>query len=314
MHALRVEQLKKTYSNGVVALKGINFHVEQGDFFAFLGPNGAGKSTAIGIITSLVNKSSGKVSVFDYDLDATPQAVRSHIGLVPQEFNFNVFERAIKILIKQAGFYGISHKIALARSEKYLKALGLWEKRNEQSRFLSGGQKRRLMIARALIHEPPLLILDEPTAGVDIELRRHLWSFLQELNAKGTTIILTTHYLEEAESLCKNIAIIDQGRLIEQGSMSSLLQRLHIETFILDLRKPITTAPSLINFPSRLIDKQRLEIDINQGQSINDAFAQLTQQRIEVVSLRNKANRLEELFLHLTSKQNKEWSRNNFPI
>jgi len=306
MKALRVENLKKIYKNGVVALKGIDLTIEQGDFFALLGPNGAGKSTTIGIITSLVNKTSGKVSVFDYDLDEMPQTVKAQIGLVPQEFNFTISEKVLHILVKQAGFYGIPRKTALERSEKYLKALGIWDKRHERSRFLSGGQKRRLMIARALVHEPPLLILDEPTAGVDIELRRTLWSFLQELNAKGTTIILTTHYLEEAESLCKNIAIIDHGTLIAHDSMSSLLQRLKTESFVLDLREPLTVAPQLNGFLCRLTDKQTLEIDVNQGQKINDVFLQLTKHNIEVISLRNKTNRLEKLFLHLTSKKNTE--------
>lgn len=304
MKALTIENLKKTYKGGVIALKGINLSVEKGDFFALLGPNGAGKSTTIGIITSLVNKTSGKVMVFNYDLDKTPQMVKAQIGIVPQEFNFHVFETVIQIVVKQAGFYGIPRKKALVRAEKYLKILGIWEKRNEQSRFLSGGQKRRLMIARALIHEPQLLILDEPTAGVDIELRRHMWSFMQELNAQGTTIILTTHYLEEAESLCKNIAIIDHGHLIEHGSMSSLLQRLHMETFILDIKEPLCSTPNIDDFPCRLTDKQRLEIDVIKGQSINDMILKLTEHDINVSSIRNKTNRLEELFLHLTSEKN----------
>jgi len=302
MKALEIINLKKTYRNGVVALKGVSFDVEQGDFFALLGPNGAGKSTTIGIITSLVNKTSGKVKIFDHDLDTHPFAVKASIGLVPQEFNFNVFEKVQQILIRQAGYYGINRPTAKNRSAKYLKALGLWEKRNEQGLFLSGGQKRRLMIARALIHEPPLLILDEPTAGVDVELRRSLWTFMAELNKAGTTIILTTHYLEEAENLCKNIAIIDKGQLIEHDSMSSLLQRLHTETFILNLKCPLVYALEIENYSSRVIDPYTIEVDINKQQDINALFSILSEKGIEITSMRNKTNRLEELFLDLIAK------------
>lgn len=303
MNALEITNLQKIYKNGVIALKGIDLNVKQGDFFALLGPNGAGKSTTIGIITSLVNKTAGKVKVFNCDLETDPYAVKSQIGLVPQEFNFNIFEKVTQILIKQAGFYGITRKLALPRIEKYLKALGLWEKRNERSRFLSGGQKRRLMIARALIHKPPLLILDEPTAGVDIELRRLMWAFLKELNQQGTTIILTTHYLEEAESLCKNIAIIDHGVIIENDTMASLLNRLHLETFILNLNQPLNSKPTIPGVSCHLIDPTTLEVDIEKKQGINPVFTVLTNLGITVLSMRNKTNRLEELFIKLTSKK-----------
>lgn len=304
MNAISIENLKKTYRNGVVALKGISFNVEQGDFFALLGPNGAGKSTTIGIITSLVTKSSGNVKVFDYDLNTQPQLVKSCIGLVPQEFNLSIFEKVEHTLVKQAGFYGIPAKLARQRCEKYLKALGLWEKRDQQVRFLSGGQKRRLMIVRALLHEPRLLILDEPTAGVDIELRRLLWRFMQDLNQQGITIILTTHYLEEAENLCKNIAIIDQGHLKENTSMSNLLQQLHLETFVLYLAEPIYGEPSIEGIPCRMQDATTLEIDINREKALNLVFEKLSQQGIKVLSMRNKTNRLEELFLNLTGHEN----------
>lgn len=303
MYALELSNLQKTYKSGIEALKGINLTVEKGDFFALLGPNGAGKSTTIGIITSLITKSVGSVKVFGLDLEKEANQVKSHIGLVPQEFNFNIFEKVQQILIKQAGFYGIPRNVAYPRIEKTLKELGLWEKRNQRARFLSGGQKRRLMIARALIHKPPLLILDEPTAGVDIELRRLMWVFLKELNQNGTTIILTTHYLEEAESLCKHIAIIDEGQLIEYGSMSSLLNRLHVQTYILDLDKPLITAPVVPGFPCHLVHPTTLEIDVERVQGLNPVFNVLTQQGITVLSMRNKTNRLEELFIKLTSKK-----------
>lgn len=303
MKALEIRNLQKIYKSGVHALKNISLDVEEGDFFALLGPNGAGKSTTIGIVTSLITKTAGTIKIFGYDHDQQLAFAKSQIGLVPQEFNFNVFERVQQILIKQAGFYGITKQIALPRIEKTLSALGLWEKRNDRARFLSGGQKRRLMIARALIHQPKLLILDEPTAGVDIELRRLMWDYMQELNAKGTTIILTTHYLEEAESLCKNIAIIDQGQLIECDSMSSLLSRLHIETFILNLKNPLTQTPQLKEFNCRLSDPRTLQIDVQTGQTLNNAFQQLTNLGITVSSMRNKANRLEEMFVAITSKK-----------
>jgi ABC-2 type transport system ATP-binding protein len=303
MYALDIKNLTKTYSNGVVALKGINLKVKQGDFFALLGPNGAGKSTTIGIISSLVNKTKGEISILGYDLDRQPSQAKSSIGLVPQEFNFNIFHPLIQILVTQAGYYGISRSVALERTEKYLKKLHLWDKRHEIARNLSGGQKRRLMIAAALVHEPPLLILDEPTAGVDIEVRRSMWSFLQEINQRGITIILTTHYLEEAETLCKNIAIINHGHIIEHTTMRKILQQLHTETFVLDLANELTETPNLPHYPARLIDKNTLEVEIKSSQNINELFEDLSKQKITVLSMRNKANRLEELFLHLTTKE-----------
>jgi len=306
MQALSITNLTKTYNNDTVALKGINLEVTQGDFFALLGPNGAGKSTTIGIISSLVNKTNGEVKVFGHDLDTEVETVKSYIGLVPQEFNFSIFEKAFDIVVNQAGYYGVPLKIAKQRAEHYLKKLELWDKRNQPAMRLSGGMKRRLMIARALAHQPKLLILDEPTAGVDIEIRRSMWNFLQEINREGTTIILTTHYLEEAESLCKNIAIIDQGTIIENTSMKSLLTKLNSETFILDLKNIIQKAPEQKSFPMRLIDENTLEIDIEKNQTFNELFDLLRNYNIEVVSMRNKANRLEELFLRLISENKKE--------
>lgn len=300
--ALKIEGLRKTYQNGFEALKGISLDVQEGDFFALLGPNGAGKSTTLGIVSSLVNKTSGQVSVFGFDLDSQKALAKMQLGVVPQEFNFNAFERVQDIVVTQAGYYGIGRKTALQRSEKYLKKLGLWEKRDVPARMLSGGMKRRLMIARALVHEPRLLILDEPTAGVDIELRRSMWSFLRELNAKGTTIILTTHYLEEAESLCRNIAIIDQGNIVENTSIKSLLQRLNTETFILDLSDDLVELPSLPGYSVRQVDTHTLEIDVEKEKGLNPVFLQLSRQGIEVRSMRNKANRLEELFVSLVEK------------
>lgn len=283
------------------ALKGINLTVEEGDFYALLGPNGAGKSTTIGIITSLVNKTSGNVKVFGYDLDRELVMAKQQIGLVPQEFNFNPFETVQQIVVNQAGYYGVPRKEALARSEKYLKQSDLWEKRNVRARMLSGGMKRRLMIARALMHEPKLLILDEPTAGVDIELRREMWTFLRELNASGTTIILTTHYLEEAEMLCRNIGIIQAGELIENTSMKSLLAKLQFETFIFDLA-PYEIEPMINGFKHTFVDEQTLEVEVVRDQGINELFEQLTKQGIKVLSMRNKSNRLEELFLKITEE------------
>lgn len=305
MHALTVKNLKKIYPNGLVALKGINLTVAEGDFFALLGPNGAGKSTTIGILCSLVNKTFGKVTVFGYDIDTELEAAKSCIGVVPQELNFNPFEKVFHILINQAGYYGIPKSIAKPRAEMYLKKLGLWEKENQIALRLSGGMKRRLMIARALMNQPKLLILDEPTAGVDIELRHGLWEFLAELNKQGTTIILTTHYLEEAEQLCRNVAIIDHGEIIEHANMKSLINRLHVQTLILDLSKNIDTAPYLPDYPYRLLDPTTLEVEVNKNQSINHLFSELSQQTINVISLRNKTNRLEELFVRLVS-ENKE--------
>jgi ABC-2 type transport system ATP-binding protein len=302
--ALSIRNLTKTYANGFQALKGIDLDVQQGDFFALLGPNGAGKSTTISIITSLVTKTGGKVLVFDKDIDTDFAGAKGYIGLVPQEFNFNTFEPVEEIVINQAGYYGIDRPLARQRAERYLKQLGLWEKRREQARSLSGGMKRRLMIARALVHEPRLLILDEPTAGVDIEIRRSMWRFLREINARGTTIILTTHYLEEAESLCRNIAIIDQGRLIENTSMKALLAELHMETFVLDLRHALRELPVLPGHVLRLVDETTLEADVSKEGSINRLFSDLSAQGIEVLSMRNKTNRLEQLFVHLVEGNN----------
>jgi len=301
MHALQVENLTKVYSNGVTALKGIHLTVPKGDFFALLGKNGAGKSTTIGILCSLVNKTAGKVHVFGHDMDTELETAKSCIGVVPQEFNFNPFEKISQIIINQAGYYGIPRKIAVKRAEYYLKQLGLWEKRTHIALRLSGGMKRRLMIARALINEPPLLVLDEPTAGVDVELRHSLWKFLTELNAKGTTIILTTHYLEEAEQLCRNVAIIDQGNIIENANMKALLNRLHIQTILFDLEKPLHVLPELSDFSCRLIDNTTLEITLTHKQSLNNLFELLNTHNIKVSSMRNKTNRLEELFVRLTA-------------
>ena len=296
--ALKISGLTKTYKGGFQALKGIDLTVQQGDFFALLGPNGAGKSTTIGVITSLVNKTAGSVAVFGHDIDQELEAAKSFIGLVPQEFNFNQFEPLMKILVNQAGYYGVERKLAVERAEKYLKQLDLWEKRNDAARMLSGGMKRRLMIARALMHEPKMLILDEPTAGVDIELRRSMWGFLRELNQQGITIILTTHYLEEAEMLCRNIAIIDSGIIVENTDMKSLLAKLDVETFVFGL-KPNSAPKALDNLSSRVIDDHTLEVDVNKSQTINAIFTELNKQGLEVLSMRNKSNRLEELFVSL---------------
>lgn len=301
MNALTINDLTKTYASGINALKGISFTVKQGDFFALLGPNGAGKSTTIGIICSLVNKTSGQVKIFDYDIDTELSSAKTCIGLVPQEFNCNIFEKVITILIQQAGYYGVPAKIAEARADQYLKQLGLWKKRDQKAGQLSGGLKRRLMIARALIHQPKLLILDEPTAGVDIELRRSLWHFIEEINAQGTTVILTTHYLEEAESLCRNIAIINEGIIIEQGSMKSLLQKLHAETFIFYLENPVTQPLTIEGFKTRMPDELTLEIETHGEQTLSDLFNILSAKGLRVRSMRNKANRLEELFIRLVS-------------
>lgn len=296
--ALEISGLTKIYKGGFQALKGIDLTVKQGDFFALLGPNGAGKSTTIGIITSLVNKTAGKVAVFGHDIDQELEAAKSFIGLVPQEFNFNQFESLMKILVNQAGYYGVERKLAVQRAEKYLKQLNLWEKRNDAARMLSGGMKRRLMIARALMHEPKMLILDEPTAGVDIELRRSMWEFLRELNKQGITIILTTHYLEEAEMLCRNIAIIDSGIIVENTDMKSLLAKLDVETFVFDL-KPNSEPQELVGLSSRVIDSHTIEVDVKKTQTINAVFTELNNQGIDVLSMRNKSNRLEELFVGL---------------
>jgi ABC-2 type transport system ATP-binding protein len=299
MKALSLRQLCKTYNNGVQALKGIDLDVEEGDFFALLGPNGAGKSTAIGIVSSLVNKSSGTVTVFGHSIDTELEAAKSCLGVVPQEINFNQFEKVSTILLNQAGFYGIPRPVARERMEYWLNQLQLWEKRETISRSLSGGMKRRLMIARALIHEPQLLILDEPTAGVDIEVRRSMWEFLRRINEQGTTIILTTHYLEEAENLCRHIAIIDEGRIIENDRMSTVLRKLQTETFVLNLRGPLRGTLSLPGYRVTAPDETTLEVEVDKEQNLNEIFGALSAAGGEVVSMRNKANRLEELFMRL---------------
>ncbi len=297
--ALSIRDLKKTYAGGHQALKGVSLDVAEGDFFALLGPNGAGKTTLIGIITSLVNKSGGTVEVFGHDIDRELSDAKACLGLVPQEFNFNMFEPVIEVVANQAGYYGIMRDEALVRAEQYLKHLDLWDKRRMMSRNLSGGMKRRLMIARALVHRPRLLILDEPTAGVDIEIRRSMWAYLREINAAGTTIILTTHYLEEAESLCRNIAIIDEGELIENTSTRQLLNTLSKETFILDLAEPLAELPALERHRLVALDESTLEVDIDRDESINSLFSELSSHGIQVSSMRNKTNRLEELFMNL---------------
>jgi ABC-2 type transport system ATP-binding protein len=297
--ALTIENLSKVYGDGFEALKGISLKVEQGDFFALLGPNGAGKSTTIGIICSLVAKTAGRVAVFDADIDVDFPAAKKYIGIVPQEFNFNQFEKVLDIVVNQAGFYGLPPGIAHQRAQKYLKALGLWDKRDVPSRTLSGGMKRRLMIARALVHEPRLLILDEPTAGVDIEMRRSMWEFLQQINAEGTTIILTTHYLEEAEALCRNIAIINRGEIVQHSSVKSLLKQLHREIFILDCVLELPEVVTIEGFTVYRVDAHTLEVEVEQGQRINDVFTALDTQAIEISSMRNKSNRLEEMFVNL---------------
>lgn len=304
MQALSINNLTKVYNNQITALKNISLSVEKGDFFALLGPNGAGKSTTIGIISSLVNKTSGQVQVFGHDLDTQLQLAKSCIGLVPQEFNFNIFEKVFDIIVNQAGFYGVKRQTAAKNAEYYLKKLGLWEKRSTPAMRLSGGMKRRLMIARALVHEPRLLILDEPTAGVDIEIRRSMWDFLREINQKGITIILTTHYLEEAEMLCKNIAIIDKGSIIENSSMKNLLTKLNLETIVFYLQESLNLLPAQNLFPMRLIDEHTIEVDIRKGQSLNDLFELFRHHNIAIAGMRNKTNRLEELFLNLISDNN----------
>ncbi|MFA0114816.1 ABC transporter ATP-binding protein [Vibrio sp. 10N.261.46.E11] len=305
MYALEIEQLRKTYAGGFEALKGVSLQVEKGDFYALLGPNGAGKSTTIGVISSLVNKTSGKVKVFGYDIDTDLELAKLNLGLVPQEFNFNPFETVEQIVLQQAGYYGVPKALAKERAKKYLSQLDLWEKRGERARNLSGGMKRRLMIARALMHEPHLLILDEPTAGVDIELRRSMWEFLKEINEKqGITIILTTHYLEEAEMLCRNIGIINRGELIENTTMKALLGKLSAETFILDLEEG-ATEPKLEGVNSQVMVNGSLEIEIDKNLGLNTIFEQLSEQQVKVLSMRNKANRLEELFVSIVREGNK---------
>lgn len=303
MQAISIEKLTKTYSSGTLALKGIDFNVNPGDFYALLGPNGAGKTTAIGIMSSLVNKSSGKVEIFGHNIDTELEAAKACIGLVPQELNMNLFEPVLNIVVNQAGYYGIDRTLALQRAEKYLTELRLWDRRFDAARTLSGGMKRRLMIARALIHEPQLLILDEPTAGVDIEIRRSMWDFLQRTNEAGTTIILTTHYLEEAENLCRDVAIIDAGVIIEDAPMSTVLRKLQREVLILTLRDAQAEAPSLPGFETNLVDSHELEVGINAGDDLNVIFSALAERNIAVVSLRNKTNRLEELFMGLVANR-----------
>ena len=299
--ALSIRNLRKTYDNKFEALKGITLDVAPGDFFAMLGPNGAGKSTTIGIISSLVRKTSGQVDIFGKDIDADFSAAKKFLGVVPQEFNFSMFEKVEDIVLQQAGYYGLPRSQAKAQTEKYLRQLSLWDKRQTPARMLSGGMKRRLMIARALVHEPRLLILDEPTAGVDIELRRSMWDFLRDINAAGTTIILTTHYLEEAESLCRNVAIIDHGVIVQNTSVRNLLQQLNKEVFIFDTQAVIEQAPSVKGYQVRRLDEHSFEVDIEKGQSLNHLFDQLTQLGINIISMRNKANRREELFVSMVS-------------
>ncbi|KTD05898.1 transporter subunit: ATP-binding component of ABC superfamily protein [Legionella gratiana] len=299
MHALEIKQLSKTYANGVQALKGIDLTINTGDFFALLGANGAGKSTTIGLITTLLKKTSGSICIYGYDLEKESEKAKSCLGLVPQEINLNIFETCEQILLNQAGYYGISRKNAQPQVESLLQQLGLWEKRHSITRHLSGGMKRRLMIARALVHKPKVLILDEPTAGVDIEIRHSMWEFLIRTNAEGTTIILTTHYLEEAEQLCKNIAIIDKGEIIKNTSMKALLQTLRHQTFIFNTEDRMNTLPDLHPFKPSLIDSTTIELRVDNHLSLNDAFALFTKQGIRIHSMRNKTNRLEELFLDL---------------
>lgn len=300
--ALEIQALKKTYGEGFQALKEIDLKVEEGDFFALLGPNGAGKSTTIGVISSLVKKTAGTVKIFDCDVDKDFSLAKQYLGVVPQEFNFNYFEKVKDILVTQAGYYGITREVAVERADKYLHLLGLWEKRDVKARMLSGGMKRRLMIARAMVHEPKLLILDEPTAGVDIELRRSMWEFLEKLNAEGTTIILTTHYLEEAESLCRNIAIINEGEIVENTSVKALLATLNRETFVLDTQAPVDCCPEVLGYTVTKVDESCLEVEVDKGQSLNALFSELSSAGIDVVSMRNKVNRLEELFVSLINK------------
>ena len=299
MKALSIKQLTKIYANGFEAIKGIDLDVNQGDFFALLGPNGAGKSTTIGIISSLINPTGGSVSVFEHDLILQREAAKSCIGLVPQEINFNQFENVLDIVVTQAGYYGISRDRASEKAEICLRQLDLWDKRGSISRNLSGGMKRRLMIARALVHSPRLLILDEPTAGVDIEVRRMMWSFLREINKQGTTIILTTHYLEEAENLCRNIAIIDEGKIVESTGMACLLAKLHTESFVLDLKRPVVELPVLEHYPLQRVDDNSIVVEVPKEKGINGLFKELSERNIEIVSMRNKSNRLEQLFMDL---------------
>jgi len=303
MRALQIRGLTKVYGNSIQALKGIDLEVEEGEFCALLGPNGAGKTTAIGIMTSLVNKTAGSVEIFGHDIDRDITAAKSCLGLVPQEINLNLFEKVLNIVVIQAGYYGIPHREALIRAERYLRELQLWDRRNDIARNLSGGMKRRLMIARALVHQPRLLILDEPTAGVDIEIRRSMWRFLRKINEEGTTIILTTHYLEEAESLCRHVAIIDEGQIIVNDRMSAVLRKLAVETLVFSLAEDLNELPEVNGYQLRLIDPATLEVDVPAERGVNDLFAALSQSNVRVISMRNKANRLEELFMRLVDNK-----------
>lgn len=305
-NAISIKNLEKTYDNGFQALKGIDLEVKEGDFFALLGPNGAGKSTTIGVICSLVKKTAGEVSVFGHSIDTELVHAKKLLGVVPQEFNFNQFEKVFDVVANQAGYYGLPRSVAEKNTEYYLKQLGLWDKKDTVTRALSGGMKRRLMIARALVHKPKLLILDEPSAGVDIELRRSMWEFLQEINKQGTTIILTTHYLEEAESLCENIAIINHGEIAENTSIKQLLTRLNTETFIMDTTSVLTEAPVLQDYETRLVDEHSFEVEVDRGQGVNHVFSMLSIEGIQVTSMRNKSNRLEELFVDLVRSNNQQ--------
>ena len=306
MHALEIKNLHKTYKSGLKALSGIDLTVQEGDFFALLGPNGAGKSTTIGVLSSLVRKTSGDVKIFGVDIDKQAEIAKSMMGIVPQEFNFTLFDKVIDIVACQAGYYGVRKKLAYERAEFYLKKLDLWDKRNVAARMLSGGMKRRLMIARALVHEPRMLILDEPTAGVDIEIRRSMWEFLRDLNQKGTTIILTTHYLEEAETLCRNIAIINHGKIIRNATTKELINELEQETYILDLVDPLKNLPESKDFVLKMLDDVTLEVVKLSHQSISELFALLEKENIQIKSMRNKSNRLEELFFNLTQSHKNE--------
>ena len=302
MNAITLKSLKKTYSNNVIALKGIDLSVERGDFFALLGPNGAGKSTIIGIISSLVNKDSGTVEICGIDCDENFTEAKTKLGVVNQEFNFSQFETVIDIIVTQAGYYGIDYKTAVERADIYLKRLGLWDKRNDQARMLSGGQKRRIMIIKALIHQPDLLILDEPTAGVDIELRRSLWDFLLEINRNGTTIVLTTHYLEEAENLCRNIAIIDNGEIIKNTTMNDLLKQIDDQNFVVEVAESLPKDFNSKNYQINVLDENKFSLTLPKGAFINDFFSDDEISKLKVKNIRNQTNRLEELFLKLTSK------------
>lgn len=302
--ALSIRGLRKVYKSGLTALDGIDLEVRDREFFALLGPNGAGKSTTIGILASLITKSSGQVRIYGHDLDTAPAMAKSELGLVPQEFNFSQFETCLDIVLNQAGYYGVPRRQAMRKAQQYLEILSLWDRRKEQSRFLSGGMKRRLMIARALVHEPRILLLDEPTAGVDVEYRRSTWEFLIDMNRQGVTILLTTHYLEEAEKLCKRLAIIDHGHIVENADLKTLLAQLRVQGFILDTRDPVDALPEIKDCHLRAIDDRTIELELTCEHSINEVFAELTRHGVHVTGMRNRANRLEELFLSLVEPRN----------